>query len=220
MPQATYIMPASRSQFINQAIDSMLNQSMQDIEILISPLNDCFNGHVDKRVINIKRDNANPISTTNALINTASSDIIMFLGDDDFDLPHKAQVAYDALQHCDIFTGSYNKVNEKGIKIGEYIAQPYDFDKHIYHGLNMHIGVGGFRKSKCPTWNENLPYFADYAFWLESYRLGLTMHVTNEIISNIRCWDGQDSNKIGLYPEIRSRERKIFKDTYGVDVNR
>lgn len=226
-PKVTYVIPVSHPEYVMKAIDSALNQTVKEIEVLIADQGDVlpsigyvtkyFKGHPDSRVRQIKRRGITSGQAVNEMIKEAQSDVIIFLCDDDWDESNKVEVILKGLKEHDIFRGSYNVVDAEGNKIDETIAPIYSFEDHMFNGLNINLACSGFNKSKCPLLNEKFTYLDDYAWWLECYKLGLRMGQTSEIVSNIRKWEGQLSSAPW---EARLDDHKLFNEIYGISVNR
>lgn len=226
MPKASYCISVSRSTFLDQCLDSICNQTLKDIEILISDRGDLsgqpiFNNYgMDKRLRKVPRKGNTATQSINELIDAATSDVILYLGDDDWDEPTKAQTVYEELEKgdCEIVLVGYNAVNFMGATFASVFQHHcYDLEKHLHMGYNYINMAGGFRKSKCPKYNENLDHISDYAWFLESSRAGCRVKSLREILCNIRNWDGQMSAQPA---EVRVKEHEIFTKTYGVTLNR
>lgn len=224
-PKASYCISVSRPTFVDQTIESLLNQTLRDIEILISDRGDLtgkpiFNNYCDPRIRKVQRKGDTATQSINELIDAAESDVILYLGDDDWDEPEKAQVVYEELQkeECEIVLVGYNAVNFMGATFASVFQHHcYDLEKHIHLGQNYINMAGGFRKSKCPRYNESLDHISDYAWFLEANKMGCRVKSLRKILCNIRNWDGQMSAQPA---EVRVKEHEIFARTYGVTLNR
>lgn len=226
MPKISYCISVSRSTFLEQTLQSIFAQTLKDIEILISDRGDLtgkaiFNNYDwDTRLKKIPRRGDTATQSINELIYAATSDIILYLGDDDWDEPTKAEVIYEELEKgdCEIVLVGYNAVNYLGATFASVFQHHcYDVEKHMHQGQNYINMSGGFRKSKCPRYNENLDHLSDYAWFLESSRMGCRVKSIRKILCNIRNWDGQMSAQPS---EVRVQEHKIFHQTYGIHLNR
>jgi glycosyltransferase involved in cell wall biosynthesis len=227
MPKASYCISVSRPTFLEQTLESVLSQTLKDIEILISDRGDLkgdpilpLRDYRDSRMRKIPRKGDTATKSINELIEAAQSDIILYLGDDDWDEPEKAQTVYEELQtgECDIVLVGYNAVNWMGTTFASVFQHNcYDLEKHMHLGRNYINMAGGFRKSKCPKYNENLDHISDYAWFLEANRMGCRVKSIRKILCNIRNWDGQMSAQLA---EVRVKEHEIFHKTYGIHLNR
>lgn len=225
-PKVSYCISVSRSIFLDQCLDSVLSQTLTDIEVLISDRGDLTNTPIfddygrDSRLRKVPRKGDTATQSINELIEAAQSDIILYLGDDDWDEPEKAQTVYDELQKgdCEIVLVGYNAVNFMGATFASVFQHHcYDLEKHLHLGQNYINMAGGFRKSKCPRYNENLDHISDYAWFLEANKAGCRVKSLRKILCNIRNWDGQMSAQPA---EVRVKEHEIFAKTYGVTLNR
>jgi glycosyltransferase involved in cell wall biosynthesis len=225
MPKASYCISVSRPIFLEQTLDSVLGQTLKDIEILISDKGDLIGDPIlkeykDSRMRKIPRKGDTATKSINEMIDAATSDVILYLGDDDWDEPEKAQTVYDELQKgdCDIVLVGYNAVNWMGsIFASVFQHHCYDLEKHLHLGQNYINMAGGFRKSICPRYNENLDHISDYAWFLEANKRGCLVKSIKKILCNIRNWDGQMSAQPA---EVRVKEHEKFFETYGIHLNR
>jgi glycosyltransferase involved in cell wall biosynthesis len=225
MPKASYCISVSRDTFLDQCLESIFSQTLTDVEILISDLGDLKGNSIlkeykDSRMRKIQRRGRTATQSINELINAAQSDVILYLGDDDWDEPEKAQTVYEELEKgdCEIVLTGYNAVNCLGATFASVFQHhSYDLEKHIHQGQNYINMAGGFRKSKCPRYNESLDHISDYAWFLEANRMGCRVKSLRKILCNIRNWDGQMSAQPA---EVRVKEHEIFARTYGVTLNR
>ena len=194
MPKVSYVMTVSRPNFIKEAIDSALNQYLDDIEIIIGDSTGVFNGHVDKRIREINTEGLNVTQALNVLIEDARSDIILNLADDDIDFPNRAEYFYEQMQDCDIMCASYKRMDEDGNVYADEIIKPFDFELFLRGKLNMPMCSGAYRKSTVPRWDERFPYTADIILFLQAHQKNLRIKTSEVIVSKMRYWYAQMCN--------------------------
>ena len=218
MPKVSYVMTISRKRFLKEAIDSALNQYMDDIEVIIGDSTGVFDGHSDKRIREINTEGLNVTQALNVLIEDAHSDIILNLSDDDIDFPNRAEVCYNALEDADIFCGSYNRMDVDGIVYADEIIKPFDLDKFIAGRLNMPMCSGAYRKSTVPRWSEKYPYTADLLLFIEAHKKGLRIKTSEEIVMKMRYWSEQMCDPKNSH--ISRAEIADINKTYGLNIYR
>ena len=111
MPKVSVILPVYNSKdYIRKAIESVLNQSFTDFELII--VNDgstddtlsIINSFTDNRIILINQDNLGPGAARNNALKIVKGDYVMFLDADDFFTPDALEVAYGEITRfgCDL----------------------------------------------------------------------------------------------------------------------
>ena len=193
-PKVSIVMPTKRKRFLQETLDSIMAQTLQDFELIILDGDNVFDGSDDSRIIHvdIKKMGMGYHEGINYGTDIARTDIIMFSCDDDIDLPHKAQTAYDAITNgADIFYASFERINEQGEFMETITAPPFDIDGLIVGRYTIALHSGGYRKSVSPEWRKDLFYLGDYAFFLDAHRSGLKIVSQLEPTIKIRSWSGQ-----------------------------
>lgn len=173
---ATY----NSEKFIEQSINSILNQTFNDIELLIG-----FNGTIDNSKNLVKNYNDRRIKTfdygndkgkaktLNKLLKEAKSEWICLQDDDDVWKENKLEKQINFLKDYDVI-GTYIKyIDEYNNITGE--PKLYSSDKDIkYYSLNGINQIANtsaiFKKTdaiEVNGWNEMLDGIEDYDFWLK-----------------------------------------------------
>lgn len=214
--KVTYLMPTVRSRFIQKALNSVLNQTLTDWELII--LNGCPRRELvvpDDDRISVVHMFGLSTEMINVGVGMARSDVILFIADDDEDLPNRAQVVYDEIQAgADIFCGSSYLINEEGLRIGEFKEVGVTEDSVLMQGPPS-LKAGGYRKSACPKWTNEVHCLSDNVFFLESFKEGLNIKVSSEILSNSRDWAGNISSSALMNIQVRRSETFRLRKVYG-----
>jgi len=185
--KVSIIIPVYNSEkYLKESIDSALNQSYKNIEIIAvddgSP-DDSFKileNYSDKIKI-IKKENGGIATALNVGIKATTSKWIKLLGADDILLPNSLSTLVDEArkrgkesESC-IFYTNYELIDSSGNKIIDYIEPNYNnltkfernvrlLDHSIAHPLTSLIHKSIFEK--CGFFNEKIKYVEDYEFWL------------------------------------------------------
>lgn len=128
-PLISVLMPAFNSgKFIKQSIDSILNQTYTNFELLIADDGSTDNtkkvisGFNDSRIKIFHNEfNLGYLKTWNKLIQESQGEYITFMDADDYSDVNRLQMLFDKLevnQEIDICGSNFTKVNEKG-ELGE-----------------------------------------------------------------------------------------------------
>lgn len=179
--KVTVVMPVhNREMFIEEAIESILNQTFEDFELLV--LDDFSTDRTVEVVKNIKDDRIRlvelPLKSNipilrNAGISMAKGEYIAFMDSDDISTPQRLEKEVDFLDsHPDYgvvsgnyqFFGDYDKFYEMP-KTNDRIVNHLLFRSTIANGASM------FRRSLITDMGVTFrsEYFAceDYAFWVD-----------------------------------------------------
>jgi glycosyltransferase involved in cell wall biosynthesis len=209
-------MPATRKGLVDKAVESCLDQTMDDIEVLVGDCNGCFGGHPDKRVRHIPCIGLNISQKMNKMVDLATSDICMFCCDDDLSLRNRAELVYNGMKDCDVFAASYVKYNQDGKLLGWEITEPWDWEKFKRLETNFPLQAGGFRKSTCPKWDSRFLLYPDVAFLLECHRHNLRFGYSDLLVYRVLIHDGQDSGFSHERNRLRELERRDLCKAFNI----
>ena len=126
MPKISVILPAYNSQdYIHESIESALNQSFSDFELIIvndgSTDNtlDIIDGFDDSRIKLIDQSNQGPGAARNNALKIASGEYIMYLDSDDFFMSDALEVAYNEASKFGTDLTFFQMINYDGEKYYE-----------------------------------------------------------------------------------------------------
>jgi len=171
--------------YIELAIESVLNQSFKDFELLIG-----FNGTTDnsKNILykyNDSRikvfdygDDKGKSKTLNKLITESKYDWIALQDDDDIWLGDKLQKQIRFIDNYDVIGTFINYINENNEITGSPNLSifPIEIISHSLSGCNQIANTSAiFKKSaalEIGGWKDNLDGIEDFDFWLRLMRIG------------------------------------------------
>lgn len=166
--------------YIKEAIESILNQTFTDFEILIG-----LNGTTDStrniidsfdddriRLIDYGSDKGKSI-TLNKLLHEAKYDILAMMDDDDIWLPNKLEMQIKLIQDYDIVGTNLNYIDSEGVFIGgePVIHSDDNIIKYLAKiGDNQIVNSSSiFKKADAISiggWRTDIEGIEDYAFWI------------------------------------------------------
>ncbi|MEH7180547.1 glycosyltransferase family 2 protein [Neobacillus vireti] len=210
MPLVSVIMPVYNGEsYLKDAINSILNQSFQDLELLI--IDDCssdrsvdiINSYDDPRVKHLgNKENMGQSKSRNLAISKARGRYIALMDADDISLHNRIESQVKYLEkNKDIsilgtnikFIGSREIENKHVYERHEEIACKFLFGSPLVHPSVM------IRKSDIDRHNlkydEQFLYAQDYNLWVSAWEKGLKFSCTNEILLHYRVHDKQVSIK-------------------------
>lgn len=171
--------------YLNLAIESVLNQSFRDFELLIG-----FNGTTDNskdipsryndpriRVFDYG-DDKGKAKTLNKLLNECKYDWIALQDDDDFWIYNKLEKQIQYINSYDVIGTFISYIDKDGHIIGYPVL--HSFNDDIVHlsvsGTNQVANTSAiFKKSdalEIGGWRDGLDGIEDYDFWLRLIRRG------------------------------------------------
>jgi glycosyltransferase involved in cell wall biosynthesis len=181
--------------FIEESINSILNQSFNDFELLIG-----LNGENEATKNILKNYNDNRIKifdygndkgkskTLNKLLQVAKYDWVGIQDDDDVWLPQKLETQIKFIEHFDVIGSLINYISESGKIIGSpNLAINHDEIKiKSLSGDNNIANTSAIFKKECALevngWSTNLDGIEDFDFWLKLIRNNKKIINVNEVL--------------------------------------
>ncbi|MFA5407240.1 MAG: glycosyltransferase [Bacilli bacterium] len=185
-PKVTIVIPVyNGSKYMKEAIDSALNQTYRNIEIIIVNDGSNDNGKTEKVALSygnkiryFKKENGGVSTALNLAISKMTGEYFSWLSHDDVYYPNKveAQVNYlanhDLIDKNIILYSDYDLINEKSKIISECIKNhkmlvekpEYGLLRGSINGLSLFIPKKAF--DEFGLFDENLRCAQDYEMWL------------------------------------------------------
>ena len=226
--KASIITPShNSSQFISETIQSVLNQSISDWEMII--VDDCSTDNSieviqsfveqDSRIKLIQlSENSGAAVARNAAIEAAQGRYIAFLDSDDLWLPDKLekQLAFMQANNYPFTYAAYDKIDESGQVFG-HIGVP---DRVSYFDLLKTCSIGClsamydtqfFGKVYMPTNTKR----EDFATWLQLLKKVDYAHGLNETLAQYRVYQNQTSAKKA---KMAKENWCLYRDVEGLNL--
>jgi glycosyltransferase involved in cell wall biosynthesis len=199
-PTISVLLPVYNGQaYLKQAIDSILNQSYQDFELVI--VNDgssdgsleLINSYADKRIVLINQDNAGLPGALNRAINEAKGQYLARHDQDDVSLPTRFEKQLRLMEAQDLdFCGCNIVMMEGSGKLMQEINMPTTPDLiTITMACTVPFAHGSVMIRKSFLDQHALRYrqgssTEDYELWCEAYRLGAHFGNVNKVLFHYR----------------------------------
>lgn len=160
------LIPAFKSTFFKECIDSILSQSYENFELIIlndaspEPIDDIINIYNDARIIYCRNDvncgSVNVVDNWNKLLNLATGDYVICLGDDDKLLKNCLSDYYNAIVKyptVEVFHGWTEIIDESSnfFKLQEQRPEKESVYSMIWH-----------------RWNGRVQYIGDFCYKRDS----------------------------------------------------
>ncbi len=213
-PQFSVIIPTrNREHYLQEAVASVLTQQDVDLELVVvndgEPLSISFS---DKRVRILKNEKRTAVPARNLGVANAKGEFVAFLDDDDFfiDARHLAKAATEFRQHTDFyFANGEMRFTDGTVKLFDQnaTAQSLERDNTIL------ISAVCYRRSiheKLGVFDESLPYYWDWDWYLRVARGGFNLHHQNDVAVAIRVHQNNMStrNEEARRANLSALERK------------
>jgi len=231
MTQVSIIIPTyKRAEMLTRAIDSVLGQTFNDLEIIVVDDNNPNTDYRknteklmrkylnDSRVIYIKhKKNKNGAAARNTGISVSSGEYIGFLDDDDYFLPKKIEKQVQYLEIYNEYNGVYCGRFEKGKKIIGILSG--DLSEHILSlsftpttpalMFRSHVlkEMGGF--------NEEFRRHQDFELLLRYFRKNKLGVVPDPLVVI-----GQNDGENELHGVTLEKNKEVFFYQFFNDINR
>ena len=227
--KVSIIIPFYNCSYINEAIESALNQTYVNTEILV--VDDGSTSHKDKLVPYLKniklieKENGGTGSAINAGMNAATGDYFAWLSSDDVFMPNKIQ---DQLQfmvnnQSSISYTNYSLINEQSAitneRVGIHYDLPYEFIRHFQKGCHINGCTVMFKREvyeNIGEFNTRYKYTQDYDYWLrviQHYPFDyldspLTLYRVHEAMGSKQFLRNQTAEIV----ELRVKYKRILKE--------
>lgn len=199
--------------YIKESIESVLNQTYKDFELLIG-----FNGTIDssKEIISEISDSrirvfdygldAGKAKTLNKLIKEVNGDWISIQDGDDVWTPKKLERQMRFSNDFDIIGTQITYINELGISIGGPVLAKCDEEikEKSFNGNNQIANTSAIFRKKCANevggWSEDIDGIEDFDFWLKLMRADykFTNLTTNEVFHRLHNKSNFNTKKYDL----------------------
>jgi len=186
-PTVSVIIPAYNvERFIVQAIDSVLNQTISELEIIVvndgseDGTNKAVEQFDDVRIRMIFKENGGCASARNAGVKIARGNFISFLDGDDYWLPDKLErelAWFESHPHADLVFSLSLAVNEEGdnlgiLKTGKHRSFSFEdllIENPVGNGSSVLIKKEALDQTG--PFDESLPASSDCDMWLRIAKL-------------------------------------------------
>jgi len=225
MPKVSVCMPCyNASKYINECIDSVLNQTFTDFEFVIVD-----DGSTDKTVQIIKtysdsrirliENEHDFIESLNTSIRMAEGKYIARMDADDMMMPDRLLIQYNYMEHhphIDLLGGGFERFGSgQGFYRPPVHTNCITMDEMLEHDIIAHPTVM-IRKdvfSKIPVlYEDNYRYAEDYKLWMTMLAHGLQLDNLPDILIKYRVSHTQNSVK---HNKVQSKTAEKIKKEYG-----
>lgn len=222
-----------RPALLKRAIQSVLDQTLQPMEIIIVDDASCaeseaivkgFSNDLLRYIHN--EDGQGASSSRNLGVRSANGDFIAFLDDDDAFYPEKIEIVGEEIKantntHVFYHPARINMVNEKVF----YYTKPCSLDFHGFEQMLISNKVGGTpmiiasREAliNAGLFDESLPALEDYELWLRLAKQNKKFTLINQPLTDCYYYTGKQSVSKILDANIAALEK--IRNKYSAEYN-
>lgn len=179
LDKVSIIIPVYNCEYVDQAIESALNQTYSNIEIIV--VNDGSTKYVDKiekykhQITLIHKANGGTASALNVGISRSTGNYISWLSADDIFYPDKTekQLKYMKEKNAAVSYGGFVHIDEAGTVTTDVLGLHLQDRMSFLQAMKSYCPVNGctvmLKKDvfqKCGLFNPAFPYAHDYDMWM------------------------------------------------------
>lgn len=223
-PKVSIIIPVyNGSKYLSEAIDSALEQTYKNIEIIV--INDGSDDggktrnialSYEDKITYIEKENGGVSTALNLGIKNMTGDYFSWLSHDDLYEPNKLLMQVEEIKKHEentILYSNYSLVDEKTNFIRDVILNHDEYNKKPLDSI-INMDINGItllipRKAfdDCGLFDENLRCVQDYDLWLKMMKKYIFIHQKN-ILAKSRVHSKQVSN---VNPRVISEGNQFYK---------
>lgn len=188
--KVSFVMPWYRSEFVHEAVDSILRQTVSELELLIyNTGGNEYQPPKDKRIRIFDAKDWTPAKCYNYAICGARSKYVLIAHDDDVYFPERAMITLHWLQKgYDYVAGSCLMTDKPRHHFLYERLKKFNIQWHRQVANMVSLPFVGFNRGKVPFFREDLPICHDYLFTLECARRKLTIKTLEIPFGEKRIW--------------------------------
>lgn len=221
IPKISFILPVFKSNYLADAVNSLLNQTLKDIEIVIVHDNPTWqlNDNITKRDNRVKlivnKKNMGIANSYNIALDNATGDIICPMNDDDISLLQRAEFTnqmFKSNPDCGLYYGAELVSGANGIPQYYWNFGVFDPKRMMTQNIISHCACG-YKRSITDKirYNPKYPIANDYGFFLECMKQGIKIKNTSVPFFVHRIHGSNMGRQPGL------DDRKLLHKDYGID---
>jgi glycosyltransferase involved in cell wall biosynthesis len=223
-PKVSIVIPFYNCSYVDQAIQSALDQTYENIEIIV--VDDGSVKHTEKiepfkdKIIYLQKENGGTATALNLGIQSATGDYFAWLSSDDVFLPEKIskQISYMLANNADFSFANYDYVDKDNNLLihwsGKRFSNINEVNEFFLEGNPVNGCTVVMKKDifdRVGYFNPILRYTHDYDMWFRILLNGYRLHYIDEILIRFRSHEESGTKK--YQPQIK-QEMFIVETNY------
>ncbi|MBX9957267.1 glycosyltransferase [Peribacillus simplex] len=223
-PKVSIIIPFYNCSYVDQAIQSALNQTYKNVEVIV--VDDGSTNFTEKispykeDICYVRKENGGTATALNRGISTATGDYIAWLSSDDHFLPEKIskQISFMLNKNADASFTNYDIIDENNQVLIPSYGQRFSNINEVYEAYLLYNVVNGctvvINKNifeQIGYFNPHFRYTHDYEMWFRLLVGGYKMHYIDEVLTKFRSHEESGTRK---YQTEMKLEMSIIESHY------
>jgi teichuronic acid biosynthesis glycosyltransferase TuaG len=216
-PKVSIIIPFYNCPYVDQAIQSALNQTYPNIEVLV--IDDGSTMFIEKidsfrsRIIYLSKENGGTATALNEGIKAAKGDYIAWLSSDDYFLPDKIEKQLKSMmdQKAEVSFTNYDYIDERNQVLVHRNGPRISKAKDLYTEMLKFNAINGcttiIKKNifdKIGSFNPELRFTHDYDMWFRLLLNGWNILYLEEALVKFRYHKNSGTKKYGKQIQLEA----------------
>ncbi|MDA1669156.1 glycosyltransferase [Bacillus cereus] len=223
-PKVSIIIPFYNCAFVDQAIKSALNQTYENIEVIV--VDDGSTSYTEKieffkdRIVYIRKENGGTATAINTGIFAATGEYIAWLSSDDYFVPEKIskQMNFMKQKNIDASFTNFDYINKDNQILIPWSCKRFTNLEEVYKAYLTGNAINGctiiMKRSifeKIGIFSPDFYYTHDYEMWFRMLVNGYEIHYYDEALTKLRSHENSGTSK---YQNEIKEEIKIIEFHY------
>ncbi|MED3729454.1 glycosyltransferase [Priestia filamentosa] len=223
-PKVSIIIPFYNCPYVDQAIESAINQTYSNIEIIV--VDDGSTKFKEKlvpfqeKIVYIRKENGGTATALNEGIRSATGEYVAWLSSDDYFLPEKVakQISFMINEKVEASFTNYNYINEANQPTKHWARPVFSNNDDVYRAFLNYNAINGCTViikreifEQAGYFNPNLRYTQDYEMWIRLLIKGYKIYYLDEELTKFRIHKESGTHKHQLAIQ---REVSIIENEY------
>jgi teichuronic acid biosynthesis glycosyltransferase TuaG len=207
-PKVSIIIPFYNCKYVDQAINSALNQTYPNIELIV--VDDGSTIYTEKitpflgKIIYLKKENGGTATALNHGIRSATGEYIAWLSSDDYFLPEKIskQISFMLNRNAEASFTNYDIIDKNNKVVVPWCGYRFSDLKQIYKVFLTINPINGCTVVMKKNLFERIGYFNpyhrythDYEMWFRLLVNGFQFHYLDEVLLKFRQHEESGTSK-------------------------
>lgn len=213
-PKVSIIIPFYNCPYVDQAIQSALNQTYKNVEVIV--VDDGSTIYTEKiqpfleRIRYLRKENGGTATALNQGIRAAAGEYVAWLSSDDYFLPEKVslQISFMLEHDAKVSFTNFDSINKNDEVILSWTGERFtDIENGVYHAFLLRNAVNGctvvLKKDVFDAvgyFNPYHRYTHDYEMWLRLLVNGYKMYYLDEVLTKFRIHEESGTSR--FQPEM------------------
>ena len=223
-PKVSIIIPFYNCAFVDQAIESALNQTYENIEVVV--VDDGSTSHTAKiesfkdKIVYIRKENGGTATSINTGLFVATGEYIAWLSSDDYFVPEKIskQLNFMTQKNIDASFTNFDYINKDNEVLIPWCCKRFSSLEEVYNAYLTYNAINGctilIKKKifdEIGIFSPDFRYTQDYEMWFRMLVNGYEIHYYDEALTKFRSHEHSGTSR---YQNEMREEMKTIEFHY------